>query len=112
MTVNSQRVYRDAVSAHRLPHGVVGMVSLSRLASAFSQMADALKSQGAPADQQKVFQGAIAYAAERARHLTPAERTAVQNVLSTVFAGLPRGHSTMAVRVDFLQQVTFPPGRA
>ena len=112
MTVNSQNVYREAVSAHRLPHGAVGMVSLSRLALAFAQMAADLKSQGAPAAQQEVFQGAIAYAAERARHLTPTERTAVQNVLRTAFEGRPRHHSAMAVRVDFLDQVTFPPGTA
>jgi hypothetical protein len=112
MAVNSQNVYRDAVSAHHLPESIVGTVSLARLSMAFSQMADDLKSRGAPADQQKVFQGAIAYAAERARHLTPAERTAVQIVLSTAFEGLPRNHSAMAVRGDFLRQVTFPPGRA
>ena len=112
MTVNSQNVYRDAVSAHHLPQGVIGTVSLARLAKAFSQMADDLKSRGAPADQQKVFRGAIAYAAESARHLTPAERTAVQNVLSTAFEGLPGSLSAVAVRADFLRQVTFPPGRA
>ena len=109
MTVNSENVYLEAVAAHQLPHGV-GVVSLSHLSLAFSQMAKDLRSQGAPAEQQETFQGAIAYAAESARHLTPSERTAVQNVLRTAFDGLPRNHSAMAVRVDFLGQVRFPPG--
>ena len=109
MTVNSQNVYLQAVAAHQLPHGV-GVVSLSHLSLAFSQMAKDLRTQGAPAKQQEAFQGAIAYAAESARHLTPGERNAVQNVLHTAFDGLPRHHSAMAVRVDFLRQVRFPPG--
>jgi hypothetical protein len=112
MAVNSQHLYRDVVSANHLPHNVIGMVSIARLSSAFSQMADDLKSQGAPAAQQQVFQGAIAYAAERAGHLTLAERTAVQNALSTAFEGLPGTHFPMTVRADFLRQVTFPPGTA
>jgi len=109
MTVNSENVYLEAVAAHQLPQGV-GLVSLSHLALAFSQMAKDLRNQGAPAKQQEAFQGAIAYAAESARHLTISERTAVQNVLHTAFDGLPRNHSAMAVRVDFLRQVRFPPG--
>lgn len=109
MTVNSQNVYLNAVAAHQLPQGI-GLVSLAHLALAFSQMAKDLRSQGAPATQQEAFQGAIAYAAESARHLTLSERTAVQNVLHTAFDGLPRNHSAMAVRADFIRQVRFPPG--
>ena len=109
--MNSKNVYLGALTAHHVPQGV-GVVSLSHLGLAFSQMANDLGSQGAPAEQQKVFQGAIAYAAEIARHLTPGERTAVQNVLHTAFDGLARDHAAMAVRVDFLRQVAFPPGVA
>jgi hypothetical protein len=109
MTVNSENVYRGAVAAHQLPRGM-GVVSLSHLALAFSQMAGELESQGAPAEQRNAFQGAIAYAAEIARHLTPGERRAVQNVLHTAFDGVPRNQSNMAVRADFLGQVRFPPG--
>jgi hypothetical protein len=104
MNVNSQNVYLEAVTAHQLPQGV-GVVSLSHLALAFSQMARELRSQDAPAAQQEAFQGAIAYAAESAQHLTRSERTAVQNVLHTAFDGLPRQHAAMAVRADFLRQV-------
>ena len=109
MTANSENVYLEAVTAHQLPQGI-GVVSLSHLALAFSQMAKDLRTQGAPAKQQEAFQGAIAYAAESARHLMPSERRAVQNVLHTAFDGLPRDHSAMAVRADFLRQVRFPPG--
>ena len=109
MNVNSENVYNEAVAAHHLPKGV-GVVSLSHLALAFSQMANELKSQGAPEAQQDAFKGAIAYAAESARHLTLSERTAVQNVLHTAFDGLPRNRPAKAVRVDFLRQVRFPPG--
>jgi hypothetical protein len=109
MKVNSEKVYLKAIATQQLPQGIA-MVSLSRLALAFSQMAKDLRSQDAPATQQEVFQGAIAFAAESARHLTPSERTAVQNVLHTAFDGLPRSHSTSAVRADFLRQVRFPPG--
>jgi hypothetical protein len=109
MTVSSENVYLEAVAAHQLPQGI-GLVPLSHLALAFSHMAQELRSQGAPAEQQEVFQGAIAYAAENARHLTPSERTAVQNTLRTAFDGLPRNHSATAIRVDFLHQVRFPPG--
>ena len=109
MTVNSENVYLEAVAAHQLPQGV-GLVSLSHLALAFAKMAKDLRNQGAPAKQQEAFQGAIAYAAESAQHLTISQRTAVQNVLHTAFDGLPRSHSAMAVRVDFLRQVRFPPG--
>src|ERR1051325_4902367 len=96
MTVNSEQVYLGAVTAHQLPKGV-GVVSLSHLALAFSQMAMELKGQGAPAKQQDAFQGAIAYAAEIAPHLTPSERKAVQNVLHTAFDGRPRHRLAMAV---------------
>jgi hypothetical protein len=109
MNVNSEIVYLKTLTAHKLPHGI-SVVSLSQLASAFSQMAKDLRSQEAAAAQQEAFQGAIAYAAESARHLTPSERAAVQNVLHTAFDGLPRRHSAMAVRADFLRQVRFPPG--
>ena len=109
MSVNSEMVYLKTLTAHQLPQGI-GVVSLSQLASAFSQMAKDLRSQEAAAAQQEAFQGAIAYAAESARHLTPGERAAVQNVLHTAFDGLPRNHSAMAVRADFLRQVRFPPG--
>jgi len=107
MTVKSENVYRDAVTAHRLPQGI-SVVPLPRLASAFSEMAKDLRSQGAPAAQQEAFQAAIAHATESARDLTASERTAVQNALFTAFDGLPRRHSAMAVRSDFLRQVTFP----
>ena len=107
MTVNSQNVYRDTVTAHRLPQGI-SVVPLPQLASAFSQMAKDLRSLGAPAAQQEAFQAAIALAAERAPHLTASERTAVQNTLFTAFDGLPRLHSMTPVRSDFLRQVTFP----
>ena len=109
MSVNSENVYRHTVTAHRLPQGL-SFVPLLQLASAFSEMAKDLRTQGAPAKQQEAFQGTIAYAAESARHLTTGERTAVQNVLHTAFDGLPRSHSAIAVRVDFLRQVRFPPG--
>ena len=109
MKVNSEIVYLKTLTAHKLPQGI-SVVSLSQLASAFSQMAKDLRSQEAAAAQQEAFQGAIAYAAESARHLTPGERAAVQNVLHTAFDGLPRSHSAMAVRADFLRQVRFPPG--
>ncbi len=107
MRVNSENVYRDTVTAHRLPQGI-SVVPLPRLASAFSEMAKDLRSQGAPAAQQEAFQAAIAHAAESARDLTAGERTAVQNTLFTAFDGLPRRHSALAVRSDFLRQVTFP----
>jgi lipid-binding SYLF domain-containing protein len=107
MNVNSQSVYLETVTAHQLPQGI-GMVSLSHLALAFSQMAKELRSQDAPASQQEAFQSAIADAAGSARHLTTAERTAVQNTLFTAFDGLPRNQHAMAVRADFLRQVRFP----
>ncbi len=107
MSVNSENVYRHTVTAHRLPQGIT-FVPLSRLASAFSEMAKDLRSQGAPSAQQEAFQAAIAHAADSARYLTAGERTAVQNTLFTAFDGLPRRHSPMAVRSDFLRQVTFP----
>jgi len=107
MRVNSEHVYRDAVTAHRLPHGI-GVVPLPQLALAFSAMAKELRSLNAPAAQQEAFQAAIAHAAESAQHLTASERTAVRNTLFTAFDGLPRQHSAMAVRSDFLRQVTFP----
>jgi hypothetical protein len=109
MKVNSENVYLEALTAHQVPQGI-GVVSLSHLALAFSQMAKELRSQDAAAAQQEAFQGAIAYAAEGARHLTTSERAAVQNVLHTAFDGLPRNHTAMAVRADFLKQVRFPPG--
>ena len=107
MRVNSENVYRLTVTAHRLPQGI-SMVPLPRLALAFTQMAKDLRSQGAPAAQQEAFQAAIAQAAESALDLTASERTAVQGTLFTAFDGLPRRHSAMAVRSDFLRQVTFP----
>jgi hypothetical protein len=107
MRVNSESVYRHTVTAHGLPQGI-SVVPLSQLASAFSQMANDLRSQGAPAAQQEAFQAAIAHAAERARDLTVSERTAVRNTLFTAFDGLPRPHSAMPVRADFLRHVTFP----
>ena len=107
MSVNSENIYRHTVTAHRLPQGL-SFVPLLRLASAFSEMAKDLRSQGAPAAQQEAFQAAIAHAAESAQHLTASERTAVRNTLFTAFDGLPRQHSAMAVRSDFLRQVTFP----
>ena len=76
MRVNSEHVYRDTVTAHRLPQGI-SVVSLPQLALAFSQMAKDLRSQGAPAVQQEAFQSAIAHAVESAQHLSAAERTAV-----------------------------------
>src|SRR4029453_12971777 len=103
MKVNSENVYRDALIAHQLTQGV-GVVSLSHLALVFSQMVKELRSQAAPAEQQEAFQSAIARAAHSARHLTAAERTAVQSTLFTAFDGLPRGHSAMLVRADFLRQ--------
>ena len=108
MKVNSQNVYLEALIAHRLPQGL-GVVSLSQLALVFSQMAKELRSQEAPAQQQEAFQSAIADAAESARHLTVAERTAVKSTLFTAFDGLPRRHAAMPVRTDFLRQVRFPP---
>jgi len=82
MEVNSQIVYRQAVTAHQLPQGV-GMVSVSHLALAFSQMAKDLRKRDAPAQQQEAFQSAIVDAAESARHLTAAERTAVKSAVFT-----------------------------
>lgn len=107
MRVNSEHVYRDAVMAHRLPQGI-SVVPLPQLALAFSQMAKDLRSQNAPAEQQDAFQAAIAQAAESAQHLTAGERIAVQHTLFTAFDGLPRRHSAMPVRADFLRQVRFP----
>ena len=107
MRVNSEHVYRDAVTAHRLPQGI-SVVPLPQLALAFSQMAKDLRSQNAPAEQQEAFQAAIAQAAESAQHLTAGERIAVQHTLFTAFDGLPRRHSAMPVRADFLRQVRFP----
>ena len=107
MGVISANVYRDTVTAHSLPQGI-SVVALPRLASAFSKMATDLRSQGAPAAQQEAFQAAIADAAESAQDLTASERTAVKNALFTAFDGLPRRHSAMAVRSDFLRQVKFP----
>ena len=107
MKVNSENVYLEALIAHRLPQGI-GVVSLSQLALVFSQMARELRSQEAPAAQQEAFQSAIADAAESARHLTAVEQTAVKSTLFTAFDGLPRRHSAMPVRTDFLRQVRFP----
>ena len=107
MRVNSENVYRLTVAAQRLPQGI-SSVPLPRLALAFSQMAKDLRSQGAPAAQQEAFQAAIAQAAESAPDLTASERTAVQGTLFTAFDGLPRRHSAMPVRADFLRQVKFP----
>ena len=107
MRVNSEHVYRDAVTAHRLPHGI-GVVPLPQLALAFSAMAKELRSLNAPAAQQEAFQAAIAQAAESAQHLTAGERIAVQHTVFTAFDGLPRSHSAMPVRADFLRQVRFP----
>jgi hypothetical protein len=107
MRVNSEHVYRDAVTAHRLPQGI-SVVPLLQLALAFSQMAKDLRSQNAPAEQQEAFQAAIVQAAESAQHLTAGERIAVQHTLFTAFDGLPRRHSAMPVRADFLRQVRFP----
>jgi hypothetical protein len=107
MRVNSEHVYRDTVTAHRLPQGI-SVVPLPQLALAFAQMAKDLRSQGAPAVQQEDFQSAIVHAVESAQHLSAAERTAVQSTLFTAFDGLPRRHSAMPVRADFLRQVRFP----
>jgi len=107
MRVNSEHVYRDAVTAHRLPQGI-GVVPLPQLALAFSAMAKELRSLNAPAAQQEAFQAAIAQAAESAQHLTAGERIAVQHTVFTAFDGLPRSHSAMPVRADFLRQVRFP----
>ena len=107
MRVNSENVYRNTVTAHRLPQGI-GVVPLPQLEVAFSQMAKDLRSQGAPAEQQEAFQTAIASAVERAQHLTASERTAVKNTLFTAFDGLPRRHATTQVRADFLRQIRFP----
>ena len=109
MSVNSENVYRHTVTAHRLPQGL-SFVPLLQLASAFSEMAKDLRSQGAPAAQQEAFQAAIAQAAESAQHLTAGERIAVQHTVFTAFDGLPRSHSAMPVRADFLRQVRFPVG--
>ena len=106
MRVNSENVYRETVTAHRLPQGI-GVVALPQLALAFSQMAKDLRSQGAPAEQQHAFQTAIAQAVENAPHLTVSERSAVQNTLFTAFDGRPRPHWATAVRADFLRQVKF-----
>lgn len=108
MTIHSANVYREVLIAHPLPRGV-GVVPLSHLALLFSQMAKKLSSQKAPSEQQEAFQSAIACAAESARHLTAAERTAVQSTLFTAFDGRPRRHSATPVRADFLRQVRFPP---
>jgi len=107
MEVSSQNVYCDVVTAFQLPQGI-GMVTLSQLAGAFSQMARDLRSRGASAEQQEAFQTAIASAVERAQHLTASERTAVKNTLFTAFDGLPRRHATTQVRADFLRQIRFP----
>jgi len=107
MTVNSENVYLETLIAYKMPQGI-GVVSLSQLALVFSQMAKELRGQEAPAQQQEAFQSAIADAAGSARHLTAAERTAVQSTLFTAFDGLPRKHATMAIRADFLRQVRFP----
>ena len=107
MEVNSQNVYLAAVTTLRLPQGI-GMVPLSQLALAFSQMAKSLRNEHAPAAQQEAFQSAIADAADSAPHLTRDERTAVKNTVFTAFDGLPRNHAVRAVRADFLRQVTFP----
>jgi len=107
MKVNSENVYVETLIAHKMPQGI-GVVSLSQLGLVFSQMAKELRMQEAPAQQQEAFQSAIADAAGSARHLTAAERTAVQSTLFTAFDGLPRKHATMAVRADFLRQVRFP----
>jgi hypothetical protein len=106
MQANSENVYLEAVTAHKLPQGI-SVVSLSQLALAFSHMAKALASQGASATQLRAFQTAIADAAESARSLTPSERMAVRNTLYTAFDGLPRYHSVVPVRADFLRQVRF-----
>ena len=107
MKVNSENVYRNTVTAHRLPQGI-GVVLLPQLWLAFSQMAKDLRSQGASAEQQQAFQTAIAHAVENAQHLTVSERSAVQNTLFAAFDGRPRPHWATAVRADFLRQVKFP----
>ena len=86
MRVNSENVYRQAVTAHQLPQGV-SVVQLPPLALAFSQMAKNLRSQGASAAQQEAFQAAIAEAVQSARHLTASERVAVRNTLFGVAFG-------------------------
>ena len=106
MNVSSENVYRNTVTAHRLPQGI-GVVPLAQLALAFSQMARDLRSQGAPVGQQQAFQAAIAQAVEAAQHLTVNERNTVQNTLFTAFDGRPRPHWATAVRADFLRQVKF-----
>ena len=106
MKVSSENVYRNTVTAHRLPQGI-GVVPLAQLALAFSQMARDLRSQGAPVGQQQAFQAAIAQAVEAAQHLTVNERNTVQNTLFTAFDGRPRPHWATAVRADFLRQVKF-----
>jgi hypothetical protein len=109
MRVISEDVYRKVVTSQRLPQGI-GVVSLPQLALAFSQMAKDLRSQDAPAAQQEAFQSAIADAAESARCLTAADRTAVRHTLFTAFDGLPRRRDSVTpVRADFLRQVRFPP---
>jgi hypothetical protein len=107
VNVQAENVYRRVLTAQRLSQGV-GVVALTQLALAFSQMAKDLRLQNASVEQQNAFQSAIAHAAVNARHLTSAERMAVQNTLSTAFDGLPRDSSAMAVRTDFLRQVRFP----
>ena len=106
MEVNSQNVYRAVVTTLQLPQGI-GMVPLSQLAVAFSQMAKSLRSERAPAEQQDAFQSSIAEAADSARHLTPDERSAVKDAVFSAFDGLPRNHAVKMVRADFLRQVTF-----
>lgn len=108
MKINPENVFREALIAHQLLRGI-GVVPLSRLALLFSQMAKELSTRKAPPEQQEAFQSAIACAAESARHLTAAERSAVQSTLFTAFDGRPRHHSATPVRADFLRQVRFPP---
>jgi len=111
MRVNPERVYRSAITAHRLPQGL-GAVPLPHLALAFSQMAKDLRSQDAPAELQEAFQTSIAQAVESTQGLTATERTAVRNTLFTAFDGLPRRHAAMSVRSDFLRQVRFSASEA
>jgi hypothetical protein len=103
MTVNSENVYLEAVTAHQLPQGI-GVVSLSHLALAFSQMARELRIRRAGGAAGSVsgrdrIRGRERPASDAQRADGRAER------LHTAFDGLPRHHSAMAVRVDFLRQV-------
>jgi hypothetical protein len=106
MHVHVGNIYRNVLAAERLPQGV-GVVSLAQLALAFSGMVTRLRAQRVSAEEQGAFRSAIAHAVDTARHLTVAERVAVQNTLSTAFDGLPRDTSSLQVRADFLRQVTF-----